>query len=172
MGEKKPDGGHGGFAFLTLDSCEVVDRICANKFHHVGPHLVDVKKAHPKDADLKLLSEQNNVEKNNNNPKGTSWILIIRYFFLKIQSIDLKTICDFRKKRSRPSCLSPVSCIRSVPRWVSLLPSDGRHSLCALPLLRPPSSYGGPPSKSKFWRDSRRVLLWHLVPYQRKGCWR
>ena len=71
MGEKKPDGGHGGFAFLTLDSCEVVDRICANKFHHVGPHLVDVKKAHPKDADLKLLSEQNNVEKNNNNPKGS-----------------------------------------------------------------------------------------------------
>lgn len=50
-------GQHRGYAFLTFDSTEVVDLICQNKFHKIGPHLCEVKKAHSKDVNL---SEQNN----------------------------------------------------------------------------------------------------------------
>ena len=49
MKQDRDTGNHLGYAFLTLDSTEVVDNICQNKFHKIGPHLCEVKKAHPKD---------------------------------------------------------------------------------------------------------------------------
>lgn len=58
-------GQNRGYAFLTFDNTEVVDQICQNKFHRIGPHLCEVKKAHSKDANL---SEQ---KTDNNNRSGT-----------------------------------------------------------------------------------------------------
>lgn len=46
------DGANRGFAFITFDTTDVVDRICASKFHRIGSHFCEVKKAHPKNADL------------------------------------------------------------------------------------------------------------------------
>jgi len=53
------DGANRGFAFITFDSTDVVDRICASKFHRIGSHFCEVKKAHPKNADL----DNNNVRR-------------------------------------------------------------------------------------------------------------
>lgn len=46
------DGSNRGYAFITFDTTDVVDRICASKFHRIGSHFCEVKKAHPKNADL------------------------------------------------------------------------------------------------------------------------
>lgn len=42
-------GENKGFAFLTFDSTEVVDEICENRYHRIGPHMVEVKKAQSKE---------------------------------------------------------------------------------------------------------------------------
>lgn len=57
-------GENKGFAFLTFDSTEVVDEICENRYHRIGPHMVEVKKAQSK-------HEQKSSHNDNNNGPGS-----------------------------------------------------------------------------------------------------
>lgn len=53
-------GENKGFAFLTFDSTEVVDEICENRYHRIGPHMVEVKKAQSKHEQKSSHNDNNN----------------------------------------------------------------------------------------------------------------
>lgn len=95
-------GENKGFAFLTFDSTEgwgynflfrnyfwkisreitlisgdlyplkVVDEICENRYHRIGPHMVEVKKAQSK-------QEQKSSHNDNNNGKISKVFMVFKY---------------------------------------------------------------------------------------------
>ena len=66
-------GQNRGYAFLTFDNTDVVDVICQNKFHRIGPHLCEVKKAHAKDASFSEAKADNNNRSGKWNMKPKSF---------------------------------------------------------------------------------------------------
>jgi RNA recognition motif-containing protein len=61
------EGQNKGYAFISFDSTEVVDEICQNKYHRIGPHMCEVKKAQSKENGINPNDQNNQNQQHDNN---------------------------------------------------------------------------------------------------------